>query len=453
MRWFVGPVTRMVLAAALLSLGSCADFRPSTTTIDAGKPARDDCPLPVVATMTVDGIDVQNGQQTPGKTVLIGDTVTLRATGSCVQNPSIAYEWNFESTELAATADGALSAETVTIYPPKAGPFTVALTVKDGDGSAAQSQGVAFAAAGWTTLDHFPNAIGGLPLIRGLSASTDNLWIASRRGAYRSPLVNPESGIGYTSVEDILSNGDAMPLPESTLAVHYDPGANYVWFSDLVDSEVIHRVTLTDPPSNAQIDVPARGQIRDIGPFSPTGVVAASSAGVFLSAGSGAFGEVSALDTHAVVSDGVLLWAGTATQLVGIDPNGVQPNVTIDVFAGVDAIETIAVRDSNLWIGSTGRKSIARFDPARPASIVYNNADGLPDAEVYDLAVDMAGDVWAATRKGVARFKADRQIWLTMDGDGLQGRTDLRAIAIDESGGRRAVYVGGQSGLTYTHVP
>ncbi|MCG8417735.1 MAG: hypothetical protein MJE77_07295 [Proteobacteria bacterium] len=412
------------------------------------------CPTAVVAGMTVDGVAVQNGQQTPTKTALIGDTITLRAVGSCVQKPSISYEWSFDSTELAATADRALTSETVKIYPPQAGQFTVTLTVRDGDGTAVQLEGLAFEAAGWTALDHFPDASGGSPQIRGLSTSTDALWVASKQGAYRSSLVNPEAGTGYALVNDIISNnGDETRLPSYTLAVHYDPGANYVWFSDQVVSDVVHRVTLTGTLSNVRINVPRTGQIRDIGPFSPTGVVAASSEGVFSSAGSGGFGDVSTVNAHAIVTLGPLLWAGTTTQLVGIDPNGMLPDVSIDVFAGNnDEIEAIAVHGSELWIGSKGKR-IARLNPAAMASTVYTTSERLPDGEVHDLAVDMAGDIWAATKKGVARFKADRQVWLTIDGNGLQGRADLQAIAIDESGGRRAIYVGGQQGLTYTHVP
>ena len=70
------------------------------------------------------------------------------------------------------------------------------------------------------------------------------------------------------------------------------------------------------------------------------------------------------------------------------------------------------------------------------------------------IGIHNSGDIWATTQAGVSRFKKDRQVWVPMGSDsGLGSRTDVKAIAIDEKGGKRAVYVGGNPGLSVMQTP
>jgi hypothetical protein len=65
-----------------------------------------------------------------------------------------------------------------------------------------------------------------------------------------------------------------------------------------------------------------------------------------------------------------------------------------------------------------------------------------------------AGDVWAATDRGVSRYIRQRDTWIHMDEDnGLAGHVDVRALAIDTSENRRVIYGGSSAGVIYLRVP
>ncbi|MCG8420619.1 MAG: hypothetical protein MJE77_22090 [Proteobacteria bacterium] len=432
---------RCSFAALLIAgLASCANFNPSSAELDS-----ESCPT---AAMTVDGIAVQDGQTVPSKTVLIGDTITLRAAGACVQTDSMVYQWSFDPVGIADTADRALTAETIQIYPVQAGSYTVSLTVKNGRNGMAVIQGVAFEAADWTALDHFSGIEGGRVSVRGLSASSNTLWVAAAQGGYMTPVVDPEAGIGYDLVND--AHEVASDVPSDTLAVHHDRDKNHVWFSNNVLDDRLYRVI--PGTSRAAFTAPTDSRIRDID-SSSAAVFAAGSDGVFTFEGSGSFGIEREFEAAAVAVMGSRLFIGTTRELIEIDQTDVAADIKRDIFAGVnDEIEALLVYNGELWIGSNARR-IARYNPSTDTKTVYSSADGLPDAAVRDLAVDAAGDIWAATARGVARFKADRQVWLHSSPDGLKFRNDLRAIAIDETETRRAIYVGGERGLSCTRVP
>ena len=87
------------------------------------------------------------------------------------------------------------------------------------------------------------------------------------------------------------------------------------------------------------------------------------------------------------------------------------------------------------------------------ASYTESNSN-LPSNDVETIDIDLALDIWVGTSQGASRFKRDRQVWVPLAGDsGLGGSVNIDAIAIDESNGRRAVYVGSDSRLFLMKTP
>ena len=96
-------------------------------------------------------------------------------------------------------------------------------------------------------------------------------------------------------------------------------------------------------------------------------------------------------------------------------------------------------REGRLWI-STGGTGLLRIGPE--GSRLFRARDGLPRDVVYGLAEDEAGNVWVATRGGMARIRGDRVDNLSAI-DGLPTRAPLH-VQLDETG---ALWVAADDGI------
>jgi ligand-binding sensor domain-containing protein len=121
---------------------------------------------------------------------------------------------------------------------------------------------------------------------------------------------------------------------------------------------------------------------------------------------------------------------------------------------GDNRILAIAGDDDQLWVGGDD-KGVALFDTnGLVSSETFLTADGLPSNRVRALSLDAAGDVWAATQAGVARYKRDVEAWIPMTASaGLDGLTDLVAVSATTDGGDRVVVVAGNDGVALLGPP
>jgi hypothetical protein len=229
------------------------------------------------------------------------------------------------------------------------------------------------------------------------------------------------------------------------MRVHEAAAGDDVWFGADDAEGTAYRLTLSDGQITSLATL-TDAKTRDIDD-ADSGVRFATDKGVALAADSVNFLLERADDSRA-------LSFGVVGSFAGRDalyplPDGAQ----VDVFPGADAIECITDDGASLWIGGKDQGVATVVDGMVQA--IYNATDSqLSDDDVRDIAADSQGDIWAATKVGVSRFKQDRQVWVPMIGDsGLGARLDLRAIAIDEAGGRRTFYVGGNAGLSVMRIP
>jgi ligand-binding sensor domain-containing protein len=68
------------------------------------------------------------------------------------------------------------------------------------------------------------------------------------------------------------------------------------------------------------------------------------------------------------------------------------------------------------------------------------------------MTTDATGDIWASTEQGLHRFKKDRQIWVPLPTALLTVENNIKAVAIDEIGSRRAIYIGSSRGLAVMRI-
>ena len=101
---------------------------------------------------------------------------------------------------------------------------------------------------------------------------------------------------------------------------------------------------------------------------------------------------------------------------------------TIPMVPGLDALERIALDDNGYAWVSVSRKTdgsslggavigLYAVDPTgtNPPRL-FNSASGLPDNQIYELAKDRRGYIWAATIKGIAVFNDPSGPFLSTDG-------------------------------------
>jgi signal transduction histidine kinase/ligand-binding sensor domain-containing protein len=115
------------------------------------------------------------------------------------------------------------------------------------------------------------------------------------------------------------------------------------------------------------------------------------------------------------------LWLGTETGLVRFDGTRFVPfeNLGRGRRLPSGAVETILRgRDDSLWVGLTGRPSVARIRSG--AVTLFGEADGLPSGQVTSLFEDRTGAIWAGSIDGLFRFDGRRwsRVALPADAEG-----------------------------------
>jgi hypothetical protein len=394
------------------------------------------CPSPT-ARISVDGV-VHDGAGGPAAVVLVGDTVALGSHGSCGPGP-LTYQWQVSPvTGVRDTLAPGDDAPAITVYPTLADRYSVTLTVRAPDGSAASETIYAFDARGFAPLATRPRRV------RDLEIGGGRLWVASGAGTFSADLDAPAD----------LAEVDGR-LPRRAGAVVWDPTRDALWVGAQAPSASVWRI---DGGDVVEVDVAAiLGGVAVVSDLAvvvepmPGAIAVATDRGVAFAADGVAFEAAFGGGAAAVAEAGETWVLGDLLRSVDSGRS----------FIMVDTGEpTAMVSDldgGGVWVAIDGEGvAHARFVGDGIAVARFDVAGGLPSPSVRALAIErdgrFAGDVWAATARGLARWKADREVWVAYGNpQGLQGFLDLSAVAV--GGPRRTVFAGGASGLVYAAQP
>lgn len=431
-----------------------ADASPDSDQVDAAPCAGD---LQMVLRV--------NGEEVPDPTsgayrlnVLVGDLITLSAAGSCSSSGELAYEWVLAPDP--GTAAGGFAADAIDFYPDQVGDYTATLRIQ-GDSGAPVEGGIQIRAHGWQPVEALAGG-GEVTDIRELDVSEGDLWVAANGGAYQLPLTGAQD-----TFIDLASEATGDIIVGNLSTAYYDQASGNVWFGRNGFTGVVWRLEpdrRPQPVSTAISISDALGEnatVHDIGPGA-IGVAVATDRGLTETADGETFNGDQEPNNdgnvRSVVSGGGQHWAG------GRALYDLNSGRSILPFGGTDGddnrIVTLVVDEANddLWVGSADR-GIARLSNVNgmPQGIYDDGSSGLATNTIRHLRVETgryAGDVWAATDQGVARYIRARDTWITMgDAHGLNGNLDVKAIAIDEADGRRAIYAGTINGVVHLRVP
>lgn len=408
--------------------------------IDAGRAdAIDprDCPEPIHIEVQVNGSSTVPPSGEPYVHSLLGDTVELSAIGTCTQTGTIEYAWTIEpvTIHLNATALPNLSSETVSVYSTLADTqHTVRLRVSDGSTSLTKVF-YAFDVAEFVNLPSIPEND-----IKAVHAGANFLWVGGKQGAYRTELASPGT---LTDISEFYSGEN---LPPNVAAIYESTDGALAWFGTSDAEGRVYRLsTGTDTIGIFGTIVGSKTRaFSDAG----TGVRVGTDQGVALAPNNQDFSIERGDAVTALSVGGQGAFAGD-TFLYPL-PTGSNLNV---FSTGNNKISGIADDGARLWVAGDG-KGVATVINGSVGNVYTTANSDLISNGVRALAVDASGDIWASTQAGVARFKADRQVWVPLDNtSGLGARSDLKVITIDESSGRRAIYVGGKNGLSMMAAP
>jgi hypothetical protein len=444
------PARAAIVAFAAGLLAGC-NFDSSGSVADrgdGGAPGDDGgdpgpCPAAIHAELTVNGVAASDGE--PVVTVLVGDSVRLDASGSCVESGTREVAWSMtgdgDGDAIEGTAAPDLASPVVDVYPVLPGDYSVTLTVSDGTSSGEPLTVGAFRAVGWQVSDQALD-------VRDLATTSGNLWVATSAGAYQLALSNVLAA--PVAVNDMAQGDDDIPNDLSAVA---DGPDSTVWFGHKPSDSFVWRIDLDPAPRVSEIDFTANFQaseVNDIG-RGATGVVIATRNGVSAAPDNQNFeAPLIANNSFALTRGGSGGWAGGA-RLFQL-PDGTP----FDLFGvGDNKIRALLDVDGEIWVG-TDNLGLVRFDPGTgTVSDIYTAADdGLPSDKGRAIAVDTTGDVWVATDKGVARYKRDRDLWVALGGaSGLGDAIDVTAITAVGTGAARAVIAGTRTGLALLALP
>jgi hypothetical protein len=389
------------------------------------------------AAITVDGV-AHTGTATPAEVVLVGDTVALSSDGSCGPT-ALSFEWQVSPVAgIRDTIVPADDAPAISVYPTLPDAYSVTLTVRAGDGSSASTTIYAFDAAGFAPLTTE------LRKVRDLDVGRGRLWIGGDEGAHRASLAAPADPV---AVRD-EAGGEAVP--GKVEAVLWDDARGLLWIAGKDAEPGAWRVDYgATPPAATRLDFPFGAAVADdvalVVEDDAGSVAVATDLGVAFAVDGTGFNETFLTGAPAAATaEAEATWVLHGT-LQSVD----DPAISLGALGGRPTA-LVAGADATLWMADDGG-GIARRDD--DGTTPYGIADGLPAIEVRALAIERtgraAGDVWAATRRGLARWKADRGVWIGFGNEqGLQGFLDLRAVAI-AAGPTRAVYAGGAAGVVY----
>jgi hypothetical protein len=387
-----------------------------------------ECPESLHTVLSVNGLEAAPAGIDPVTTVLLGDTVVLSAAGSCSQRGPVTFEWEIVDPELATTADAATDSETLRVYPVLAGDYRVTLTVSDDAGAGEPVSVIALRAFGWVPLAEQDD-------VRDVAVGAGRVWMASGDGAFFVDLADLRAG--SQAVNDVVPG--QPDVSDNLSAVYFADQDGLVWFARRSNSSQVWRV---DASSTVVVPVglPESEEVRDIA-TAGSGVMVGARGGVLQAPDNQSFGEPDpAEDVFAVAENAESVWAG------GRDLFRVGTATVLSPFGeDDDKIRALAGDGARVWVGSDDQ-GIARIEGSTLAD-VYTDVDDLPTNKIRALAVDSAGDVWAATDKGVVRYKNDRDVWVTMaEAAGLDGFVDVFGVAVQEAADARFVVIGASNG-------
>jgi hypothetical protein len=407
----------------------------------------------------IGGTLVPDGQQGPVVEVLLGDLVTISAAGSCGGDGALSYEWAITPDDIIATADKdpADGPTTFTVYPTAAGDYTVTLTVSAAGSAPVEKSALAIRAHAWQVADVDPTLSMGD--VRDMAVGGGNLWIASGGGAFKLPLAGDPDAFARVEVS-------GEPVLNDHSAVFFDTGTNFLWLGRSPDEDGLWRLDTTKTPLPASVQISwtdalgGTAQTRDIAGFEGTIITATNDGITALDPGETQFGgrdEPGGQRPEALVTGSSRILAGSR-QIYDL-ASGQQFDSGINEDDNKIRAMAIDVPREDLWVGSDDA-GVASFDLRTNTPIeVYNNTNsGLGSNKVRALVVETdgpyAGDVWAATDKGVSRYIRARDTWLHMnENHGLAGHVDLKTLAIDTDQDRRVIYGGSTAGVVYIRKP
>ena len=429
----------LLWAAVALPSGACSFDTSATGAGPAGDDDEDGggepdeiCPAELHAEISIGG-------QSPGSeplSVLLGDTVELSAAGSCSRRGSLRFEWQLDEA-LVATAQPGLDGETLTVFPAVPGDYEVTLIVSDAEGSAEPITAAGIRAPAWVgAIDQAD--------VRDVAASGGRIWMATGDGPFFIDLAEPEAGV--QELNPIAGGFDIS----TDLSAVYSDGGDLVWFGRKSATSQVWRLlraantieVVAFPLESALVEV------RDITALG-AGIMVATRDGVLAAPDNQTLGAPSpASDVFAATENAAGGWAG-GDDLLRV-PDGAPFSPFVD---GNNKIRALAGDAEEVWVGSDDQ-GIALFDSADSTAQVFTlEQDGLPSDKIRGLAIDGA-DVWAATDKGVARYKRDRGLWITMDeAAGLEGLVDVKGVTVLQVEGRRTIAIAAGGGIATMGLP
>lgn len=416
------------------------------------------CPDDVSVQLTIGGVAQQPAP--PGRPyvyALLGDSIELSAVGSCAREGPISYEWQISPIDATrATAAPDLASETITVLPVLAEDYTVTLTVRGAAASASETV-LGISARGWQRRDGLP----GNQDIRALTTSADTLWIAHSQGAHALAIDGSAAPEEFVDLAEI-SAGE--PIPGNLGSAYYSADDDVLWLARLPTTDRALRMSLGD----AQLTVTALAldTLTGFGNVTRVHDISGGGGGVALATDDGLGMSDDGVNIERIFAPGT----GRSLHATAGGPGGYVGGgmlydigataLPFDVFSGsvgdnnlIRALAVDAVRNQ-LWVGTAGHGvALVGTGGGLATMAIYNDQNSaIGTGDIRAIAVEpsgpYAGDVWAATDSGVARYVRSRDSWLLMGNpQGLQARLDVRALAIDDAGGRRAIYAGTRLGL------
>ena len=153
-----------------------------------------------------------------------------------------------------------------------------------------------------------------------------------------------------------------------------------------------------------------------------------------------------------VVDEAGFVWAATSNGLARFDGNGWRVFTRADGLK-VDKLEAIAQGQGAFWLVYRDALGITRLQPHGDRFEVTHitKRDGLHSDQVYNLAFDPSGRLWAGTDEGVDVLEQGRWHHYGREDGLIWDDTDSRALDADRDGN---IWIGTSNGLSrYSSLP
>lgn len=373
-----------------------------------------------------EGAEVVNADP-PAMVVRLGDSIEIDGTLACGREGAPSFAWQVPPAFAGDT--GSPTSRLITVAPIEVGTHVIDLEISDSAESMTMQLSVEV--RGVQYLEYIDSANDGC---NGLTLTTGELWVACNNGVYLVDLDDPHApGIG-----GVYPTPNNAPGRATRVMAESD---DFVWFTDSTQNNRTFRYDVAGENLDELLngDTGVTGSIRRLAPF-PGGVRVLTTTALWNTGdGGGSFNRESDVDPQTVTESATGdVWTGDE-ELVHVS----QADATVDVFAGPDdGLRAMVFDGDELWVG--GDLGAARLVDGAVTERFTTLLD------LRDLVVDpITGDIWAASDgEGLYRYSRRLDQWLRFSGSQVGLNSDnLRAIVIDTSGGRDAVYLGTNNGL------